>query len=196
MKKSIFLATLVLFSFILTACMSTFDQRGEVEPGEAIATIVTNKGTIKIRLFVTETPETVKNFAELANKGFYNGLTFHRVIPDFMIQGGDPKGDGTGGETYKGPDSSLKDEFSKNLTHIRGAVSMANRGPNTGTSQFFIVQAKEGTPWLDGKHAVFGQVIEGISTVDAIAKVSADPQNMPLEKVVMEKVEVVYQKGK
>ncbi len=121
------------------------------------AIIDTAKGEIEILLFEDQAPITTKNFITLANRGFYNGLTFHRVVPGFVIQGGDPNGDGTGGPGY-----TIKDEFS-NLTHVRGAVSMANSGPNTGGSQFFITMAE--TPWLNGVHSVFGQVVRGYDIV-------------------------------
>lgn len=126
-------------------------------------TLHTEKGEIVLELAEDEAPNTVANFISLAEKGFYDGLTFHRVIDDFMIQGGCPKGDGTGGPGYR-----IADEFSPKLKHERGVISMANAGPNTGGSQFFITHVA--TPWLDGKHAVFGRVIEGMDVVDSIAK--------------------------
>jgi cyclophilin family peptidyl-prolyl cis-trans isomerase len=127
------------------------------------AVIETAKGTIKFELKETEAPITTKNFIDLAQKGFYNGLSFHRVIREFMIQGGCPKGDGTGGPGY-----SIRDEFHPKLKHTKGAVSMANAGPNSGGSQFFITEAPQ--PHLDGKHSVFGQVIEGQNVVESIKK--------------------------
>ncbi|MBU3966682.1 MAG: peptidylprolyl isomerase [Euryarchaeota archaeon] len=126
-----------------------------------IAVIETPKGTIKFELKESEAPITTKNFIDLAQKGVYNGLTFHRVIRGFMIQGGDPKGDGTGGPGYK-----IRDEFSPKLKHTKGAVSMANAGPNSGGSQFFITEDPQ--PHLDGKHSVFGHVIEGQDVVEKI----------------------------
>lgn len=129
-----------------------------------IATIETAKGTIKIELYADKTPKTVGNFEKLAGDGFYNGLKFHRVIPDFMIQGGCPLGTGTGGPGYK-----FADEFDPSLRHDGpGVLSMANAGPNTNGSQFFITHVA--TPWLDGKHSVFGRVIEGQDVVDQIAQ--------------------------
>jgi len=125
--------------------------------------IETAKGTIKFELKETEAPITTKNFIDLAQKGFYNGLSFHRVIREFMIQGGCPKGDGTGGPGY-----SIRDEFHPKLKHTKGAVSMANAGPNSGGSQFFITEAPQ--PHLDGKHSVFGQVTEGENVVESIKK--------------------------
>lgn len=127
------------------------------------AILETSKGTIKFELYEAEAPITTKNFIDLTQKGFYNGLTFHRVIRSFMIQGGCPKGDGTGGPGY-----SIRDEFHPKLRHTKGAVSMANAGPNTGGSQFFITEAPQ--PHLDGKHSVFGQVTEGQNVVESIKK--------------------------
>lgn len=157
--------------------------------GDTIAVMETNFGTIKIKLFPDLVPETVKNFTELAKKGYYDGLTFHRVIKDFMIQGGDPNGTGTGGDSYKGPGTTIPDEFSEKLTNIRGAVSMANRGLNTGSSQFFIVQKADGTPWLDGLHAVFGQVYEGIEVVDKIAALDKG-DGTPSKKIIMKSIKI------
>jgi peptidyl-prolyl cis-trans isomerase B (cyclophilin B) len=127
-----------------------------------VATIETSRGTIRIKLHADKAPKTVENFEKLATQGFYNGLKFHRVIPDFMIQTGCPKGTGTGDAGYK-----FADEFHKDLRHTGpGVLSMANSGPNTNGSQFFITHVA--TPWLDGKHSVFGQVIEGQDVVNAI----------------------------
>jgi peptidyl-prolyl cis-trans isomerase B (cyclophilin B) len=127
-----------------------------------VASIVTNRGTIRLKLHADKAPKTVENFEKLAARGFYNGLKFHRVIPDFMIQTGCPQGTGTGGPGY-----TFKDEFHKDLKHTGpGVLSMANAGPNTNGSQFFITHVA--TPWLDGKHSVFGQVIEGQNVVNAI----------------------------
>jgi peptidyl-prolyl cis-trans isomerase B (cyclophilin B) len=122
-------------------------------------TLETSKGKIVLELAEDDAPNTVANFISLVEKGFYNGLTFHRVIPDFMIQGGCPLGNGTGGPGYV-----IADEFSPRLKHVRGVISMANAGPNTGGSQFFITHVD--TPWLDGKHAVFGKVTQGMDVVD------------------------------
>jgi len=127
-----------------------------------VATIETSRGTIKLKLHADKAPKTVKNFEDLAGKGFYNGLKFHRVIPDFMVQTGCPQGTGTGGPGYK-----FADEFHKDLRHSGpGILSMANSGPNTNGSQFFITHVA--TPWLDGKHSVFGEVVEGQDVVNAI----------------------------
>ena len=163
------------------------NQTAKPEKGEQIVVMETSKGTLKIRLFPTQAPKTVENFVGLAKKGYYNGLIFHRVIPDFMIQGGDPTGTGRGGKSLWG--GQFEDEFSPNLKNIRGALSMANAGPDTNGSQFFIVQA-EATPWLDGHHTVFGQVFEGMDVVDKIANVERDENDKPLEKVEMKKVSV------
>ncbi|WP_164100722.1 peptidylprolyl isomerase [Candidatus Laterigemmans baculatus] len=127
-----------------------------------VATIETDKGTIRLELFEDKVPKTVANFEKLAGEGFYDGLKFHRVIPDFMVQTGCPQGTGTGGPGYK-----FEDEFHRDLKHDRpGILSMANAGPNTNGSQFFITHVA--TPWLDGKHSVFGHVLEGQDVVDSI----------------------------
>lgn len=147
-------------------------------------TIETTLGTIKAELFLDKAPITAGNFIKLAKKGFYNGIKFHRVIPNFMVQTGDPQGSGIGGPGY-----NIKDEFNPDLTHEGpGILSMANSGPNTGGSQFFITEVS--TPWLDGKHAVFGKVIEGIEVVHEIASVGRDGRDMPLEDVVMSNVTI------
>ena len=149
------------------------------------AIISTEKGTMKAELYADETPGTVANFVELAGHNFYDGLTFHRVIPDFVIQGGCPNGNGMGGPGYK-----IKDEFGEGLKHDdEGVLSMANAGPNTGGSQFFITLAP--TPWLDGHHAIFGRIVEGMDRVRLIGVVPTDFRDRPIEPVVMEKVEVV-----
>jgi peptidyl-prolyl cis-trans isomerase B (cyclophilin B) len=145
------------------------------------ATINTNKGAIAIELFDEDAPKTVANFVKLAGDGFYNGVIFHRVIPDFMIQGGDPTGTGSGGPGYK-----FEDEFNDNKV-VRGALAMANAGPNTNGSQFFIVTA-EATPWLDGKHTVFGRVTEGMDVVDAISAAERDSRDRPHDDIVIESV--------
>ncbi len=148
------------------------------------ATLETNMGTIKLELFMNETPITVDNFIKLSKKGFYNGLAFHRVIDGFMLQGGCPRGDGSGGPGY-----TIKDEFTPNLKHSApGILSMANAGPNTGGSQFFITLAP--TPWLDGKHTVFGKVTEGMDVVRAIGKVKTDSKDRPLKEVKITSVQI------
>lgn len=150
----------------------------------SIVTMKTSKGTIKIRLFDDLVPATVKNFKDLIGKGFYDGLVFHRVIKNFMLQGGCPEGSGRGGPGYK-----FKDEFHPTLKHDRpGLLSMANSGPNTNGSQFFITTVP--TPWLDNKHAIFGEVIEGMDVVKAIENSPTGPGDRPAQEVKMEKVSV------
>lgn len=172
-----------------------FNQAAAPVNDEQIAVVTTNYGTVKLKFFPQYAPETVKNFVELSKKGFYNGLTFHRVIPGFMIQGGDPNGNGTGGETYKGPGTMLKGEVSPALHHIHGAVAMANRAdPDTASSQFYIVQNKDGTPFLDGGYTIFAQAYEGLAVVDAIANVQRNAQDKPLKPVKIEKIEITTAK--
>ena len=145
----------------------------------------TNKGVFVAEMFEDKAPLTTKNFIELVEKGFYDGIIFHRVIDGFMIQGGDPTGTGMGGPGYK-----IKDEFGEGLKHDdEGILSMANAGPNTGGSQFFITLAP--TPWLHGHHAIFGKVVEGMDVVRLIGVVPTDFRDRPREAVTMEKVEVV-----
>lgn len=145
----------------------------------------TNKGVFVAEMFEDKAPLTTKNFIELVEKGFYDGIIFHRVIDGFMIQGGDPTGTGMGGPGYK-----IKDEFGEGLKHDdEGILSMANAGPNTGGSQFFITLAP--TPWLNGHHAIFGKVVEGMDVVRLISVVPTDFRDRPREAVTMEKVEVV-----
>ena len=148
------------------------------------AIIETNKGTMKIELFEDKAPKTVENFVKLAKKGFYDNLTFHRVIKDFMIQGGDPDGDGTGGPGY-----TIEDEFGPGLKHSKkGILSMANAGPDTGGSQFFITLVP--TPWLDGKHAIFGQLVDGEDVLDEIGSVDTGANDKPVEDIIMKKVTI------
>lgn len=185
--------------------------------GDTIAIMKTNRGDIKIKLFADKAPNTVDNFTTLAKQGYYEGIIFHRVIKDFMIQGGDPTGTGRGGESKWG--RPFPDEFDISLHNLNGALSMANAGPNTNGSQFFIVQAKSvdpalleqmeeigdrmfpaqtiedykkvgGTPWLDFKHSVFGQVYEGMDVVDAIADSRVDMLDKPFDDVVIEKIDI------
>jgi cyclophilin family peptidyl-prolyl cis-trans isomerase len=147
------------------------------------ATIETTHGTIELELFSDDAPETVANFAKLAGEGFYDGLVFHRVIPDFMIQGGCPQGTGTGGPGYT---------FGDEINHhpiVRGTLAMANAGPNTNGSQFFIVTA-QATPWLDGKHTAFGQVTSGMDVVDRIQSAETDSRDRPVDDLRMEKVTI------
>lgn len=178
------------------------------------ATIKTNLGEIKIQLFEKQAPKTVNNFVQLAEKGYYDGVIFHRVIPDFMIQGGDPTGTGRGGKSIYG--KAFEDEFSDQLFNFTGALSMANAGPNTNGSQFFIVSNEHvlanmieqmkvvgypqeiidhyakvgGTPWLDHRHTVFGQVITGMDVVKKISQAKRDSMDKPKKDIVMEKVTI------
>ena len=147
------------------------------------ATMQTTEGPIVFELFDAEAPKTVENFRKLASDGFYDGLTFHRIIKDFMIQGGCPQGTGTGGPGY-----TFEDEINPHKI-VRGALAMANAGPNTNGSQFFIVTT-ESAPWLDGKHTVFGQVTAGMDAVDAIEGVPTGGQDRPLEPPVIESIEL------
>ncbi len=178
------------------------------------ATIKTNLGEIKVQLFKEQAPKTVDNFVQLAEKGYYDGVIFHRVIPDFMIQGGDPTGTGRGGKSIYG--KAFEDEFSDELFNFNGAVSMANAGPNTNGSQFFIVSNEHvpanmieqmkavgypqeiidhyaevgGTPCLDHRHTVFGQVITGMDVVKKISQAKRDSMDKPKKDVIMEKVTI------
>jgi peptidyl-prolyl cis-trans isomerase B (cyclophilin B) len=147
------------------------------------ATLQTNHGPIELELYPDEAPKTVENFVKLARDGFYDGLIFHRVIPDFMIQGGDPTGTGRGGPGYQ-----FEDEFNQHKVD-RGALAMANAGPNTNGSQFFIVTA-DACPWLDGKHTVFGRVTSGIEVADTISELPSDSADKPREDAVIERVEI------
>lgn len=184
--------------------------------GDTVATMHTSMGDIKIKLFPDKTPKTAENFITHAKNGYYNGLKFHRVIKDFMIQGGDPLGNGTGGESIWG--GKFEDEFDPDLHNLRGALSMANAGPGTNGSQFFIVQADEapaamleqmkdladsgfptevreayaklgGTPWLDFRHTVFGQVYEGMDVVDGIAAVNT-VNDVPTDDVIINSIDI------
>jgi cyclophilin family peptidyl-prolyl cis-trans isomerase len=146
-------------------------------------TLHTNHGAIQVELFDEDAPKTVENFLKLARDGFYDGVTFHRVIPDFMIQGGDPTGTGSGGPGY-----TFEDEINEHKV-VRGALAMANAGPDTNGSQFFVVTA-EATPWLDGKHTVFGRVTSGMDVVDEISGVETDANDTPRDAVVIERVEL------
>lgn len=186
MKKAFvfLLAVFVLFATGCSAAGMNDKDKGAKKMANPIAVFETNHGTFEIELFEDKAPITVKNFIDLAEKGFYDGLIFHRVIDGFMIQGGDPNGMGTGGPGY-----TIPDEFHKDLKHnSEGVLSMANAGPNTGGSQFFITLAA--TPWLDGRHSVFGKVVKGMDVVREIGKVDTDFQDKPLAKVVMEKVTI------
>ena len=147
------------------------------------ATLHTNHGPVEIDFFDADAPKTVENFRKLSADGFYDGLTFHRVIPEFMIQGGDPEGTGSGGPGYQ-----FEDEINPHKI-VRGALAMANAGPNTNGSQFFLVTVAE-APWLDGKHTVFGEVTGGMDAIDAIEALPTDGRDRPTEPAVIERVEL------
>ncbi len=194
-------------------------QTSALKTGDTVALMHTNMGDIKIKLFPEYAPKTVENFTTHAKNGYYNGIVFHRVINDFMIQGGDPTATGMGGESIWG--HSFEDEFCRELHNIRGALCMANAGPNTNGSQFFIVQAATcpanmleqmeelgaesgfgadvvedyknlgGTPWLDFRHTVFGQVTDGMDTVDKIATAKVGPADKPVYDVVIENIDII-----
>lgn len=194
--------------------MSEFPQLHLEKQTGTTATIKTNKGDITLQLFDNLAPKTVKNFVELAQDGYYDGVIFHRVIPNFMIQGGDPTGTGRGGKSIYG--EQFEDEFSDQLFNLRGALSMANAGPNTNGSQFFIVTMDEvpaqmvgqleaagfpaeiidaykergGTPWLDNKHTVFGHLVAGEDVAQAIQNVERDAADKPLEDVTIETIDI------
>lgn len=229
MKKSLMMALILgLCIFSLVGCKgktgnSVVDQFAEVKKGETVAEVVVKDfGTIYIRFFEKEAPKAVENFITHAKNGYYDGLTFHRVMNDFMIQGGDPNGIGTGGESIW--NENFEDEFNENLQPVRGALCMANAGPNTNGSQFFIVQTGQtydngtldaygnamdvkfnetakkayaeigGTPWLYNAHTVFGQVYEGLDIVDAIAATKTGANDKPVEDVIIEKINIVEYK--
>ena len=147
------------------------------------ATLHTSEGPIEIELFPEDAPKTVANFTRLAGEGYYDGLIFHRVIPDFMIQGGCPDGTGAGGPGYK-----FEDEFNQHKA-VKGSLAMANAGPNTNGSQFFLITA-DATPWLDGKHTVFGQVTSGQDVVDRISLVDRDGRDRPLTAVTIDSIDL------
>lgn len=193
------------------------DQLAPPQAGDTVATIMTSLGEMKVRLFPEVAPKAVENFTEHAKSGYYNGLIFHRVIKDFMIQGGDPTGTGMGGNSIWG--GSFEDEFDLSARNYYGALSMANAGPNTNGSQFFLVQASSvpdsmlsqmeelkdqgfpeevserykkigGTPWLDFKHTVFGQLYEGNEVLEKIANTEVGLQDKPKEEVTIQKIEI------
>lgn len=159
---------------------SIFD--GTLLTGKHTVILHTNKGDVTLELDADSAPKTVTNFIVLSRTGYYNGLTFHRVIKDFMIQGGDPNGNGTGGESIFGP--TFEDETANNpIPLARGAIAMANRGPDTNGSQFFIITRADGTPWLVGKHTPFGHVTDGMDIVDAISQVPTGERELPADPV-------------
>jgi cyclophilin family peptidyl-prolyl cis-trans isomerase len=177
MRHSLLGVSLIAGVFLsVTACSGTSTRPK--------ATIETSKGRIVIELYADKAPKTVANFVKLATKGFYDGVIFHRVIPGFMVQTGDPEGTGRGGPGY-----TFEDEFAPGLRHdAPGVVSMANAGPNTNGSQFFITLAP--TPWLDGKHSIFGRVVEGQDVVGAIGNAPRDANDRPRSRMIMERVRI------
>jgi peptidyl-prolyl cis-trans isomerase B (cyclophilin B) len=221
MKKIISLLGILLIMCLFTGCKKSIDQLADPKQGETVAEIsVQGYGSIYVKFFDAAAPKAVENFVTHAKEGYYDGLTFHRIIEDFMIQGGDPTGTGMGGESIWG--KSFKDEFTADLQPIRGALCMANSGPDTNGSQFFIVQSKQaitedilvqleeyygiklndkakklynevgGTPWLYKKHTVFGQMYEGFDVLDTIAKVEKadEEQGIPATEVIIEKITI------
>ncbi|WP_163098803.1 peptidylprolyl isomerase [Peribacillus alkalitolerans] len=192
-----------------------YPQFKEIKADEKVVLMETSMGDIKIKLFPKMAPKAVENFVTHAEKGYYDGVSFHRVIKDFMVQGGDPQGTGMGGESIWG--APFEDEFSMQLYNFRGALSMANSGPGTNGSQFFIVQASKvdeglqdqmlkagypeevvklyakhgGTPWLDQKHTVFGQVVEGMDVVDSMANVETAEADKPVEDIIIKKINII-----
>jgi peptidyl-prolyl cis-trans isomerase B (cyclophilin B) len=222
MKKIIILVCSIIFGImLLTGCKKEEDQFAEPVKGDTVAEIVIRDyGSIYVRFFDEAAPKAVENFTTHAKNGYYDGLTFHRILEDFMIQGGDPKGDGSGGESIWG--ENFKDEFSADLQPYRGALCMANSGPDTNGSQFFLVQASKtyteeilnqieekydinfdtkaraiygevgGTPWLYKLHTVFGQIYDGYEVLDAVAKVEkTDEENgIPATEVIIEKINI------
>ena len=196
MKPLSLIIIFILLLLFITSCSpkdSNYDINGNlidtntnIAPEDTMTNTIivmeTNMGTMKIKLYDDKAPITTGNFKKLVKDGFYDSLIFHRIISDFMIQGGDPDGKGTGGPGYE-----IKDEFHKDLRHSKkGILSMANSGPNTGGSQFFITLVA--TPWLDNHHSVFGEVVEGLDVLDKIGKVKTGANDKPVKDVVMEKV--------
>lgn len=209
MKKLGIITIILLSLFLFTGCVNSSDSNTSTDTNESqdnnqeataknqtedpminstpqpnkTVVLKTNKGDIKIELFNSTMPITANNFLKLAEQDFYDGVIFHRVIPDFMIQGGDPEGNGTGGPGY-----NIPDEFTDKNKNDRGTISMANSGPDTGGSQFFINVVDNN--FLDSKHPVFGKVVEGMDVVDEIVKVEADAMDRPVDEVVIEDVVV------
>ena len=180
--------------------MSDFSQTAAPAPGDTIAVITTNQGVMKARIFVDVVPAAAQNFVDLVNQEKYNNVGFHRVIPDFMIQGGDfTRGDGTGGHAAKGPNSTIGDQYDPKLKHSRGALSWAKtQAPNSIGSQFFIVHAEKGTPFLDHKtgsgpadgYTVFGQLFEGFEVLDKIGSAKTDGRDRPVSPMTIESITI------
>jgi cyclophilin family peptidyl-prolyl cis-trans isomerase len=180
MSKQILIIIMLLTISVIAGC----SKEEKMTNMNRHAIIETGLGTVDVELYEDKAPNTTANFIKLAESGFYNNITFHRVIPNFMVQTGDPKGDGTGGPGYV-----IKDEFGVGLRHNQsGRLSMANAGSNTGGSQFFITTVP--TPWLDGKHAIFGQVVKGQEVVDKISMVQRDRNDKPLTPVLIKKITI------
>lgn len=207
------IASILILSLVMILFVGCGSDDGNLK-GESISLnnnlnkkdMASNFGTIKIQLYKEKAPITVENFIQLAEEGKYDDVPMHRIIDDFMIQGGDfTNKNGTGGHAARyheglgilGNEETwlIPDEFHDDLKHEYGSVSMANAGPNTGGSQFFIVNKKEGTPWLDGKHSVFGKVIEGMDVVEEISKVETDSYDIPIEPVIIKKVDIEQSDG-
>jgi peptidyl-prolyl cis-trans isomerase-like 1 len=199
MKKNILLLFIILLAASCNNQSQTMDTQSkqekspldkmmELKPGEKLSAIFeTSMGDFRVELYTDKAPKTVRNFVGLSLEGFYNGISFHRVIKDFMIQGGDPTGTGSGGKSIYG--SPFEDEFHPSLMHDSpGILSMANAGPRTNTSQFFITLAP--TPWLNAKHSIFGKVVEGLEIVQAIGNTKTDQGDRPLETVTILKLSI------
>ena len=202
-KSTVLFLSLTIFAFgcgpeatapeapIVDEPVTQATMKTKPEEGDTIAVFTTNHGEFSALLYTELVPKTTENFVELAKQGKYDGVPFHRVIKDFMIQGGDFENkNGTGGYTFKGPGTAINDEFGEGLRHLKGALSMANAGPNTGASQFFVVQAEGGTPWLDGAHSIFGFVYDGMDVIDEIALVETAGADTPVKEVLLEKMEI------
>lgn len=184
-KIVIFISVVVLAAALYFTDVPQNLMTSLVQPGSDTVTLHTNEGDITLKLYADQTPKTVENFVGLAKEGKYDDTIFHRVIENFMIQGGDYENfNGTGGKSLWG--TEFEDEFAEGLSHTRGTISMANRGPGTNGSQFFIVHAD--APYLDGRHTVFGEVVDGLDVVDAIATAPTGAMDKPLKDIVIEKI--------
>jgi cyclophilin family peptidyl-prolyl cis-trans isomerase len=191
--KQLLILMIILMTVSLVNVFSQKKGTKKMTNDTTVAVIKTNMGTIDVELFSKETPKTVENFVGLAKKGYYNGVIFHRVIDDFMIQGGDPTGTGRGGVSFWG--GKFQDEIVPSLVFDKaGLIAMANSGPNTNGSQFFITLVP--TPWLNGHHTIFGKVIGGMDVVKAIGKVPKNKMDRPLKDVVIESITIEQKPGK